>query len=77
MLEPCTPLEHYDYFSGSEVSFALTFLVAALCIPGILFLFAHVFKCKSAMRQLNIRELLPHINVLLTSAHVNKFRCNK
>ena len=34
MLEPCTPLQHYDYFSGSEISFALTFLVTALSIPG-------------------------------------------
>ena len=33
-MESCTPLEHYDYFSGSERSFALTFLAAALCIPG-------------------------------------------
>jgi len=34
MLEPCTPLKTYDYFSGSELSFAFTFLALCSCIPG-------------------------------------------
>ncbi|PVD19871.1 hypothetical protein C0Q70_20364 [Pomacea canaliculata] len=41
--ENCTTLQHYDYFSGSEVSFALSFLVLFLCIPvtfGIMLLMA-------------------------------------
>ncbi|KAL8598120.1 hypothetical protein ACOMHN_030406 [Nucella lapillus] len=32
-LEQCTKLKHYDYFSGSEVSFAVSFLILGLCIP--------------------------------------------
>ncbi|KAK7489239.1 hypothetical protein BaRGS_00019491 [Batillaria attramentaria] len=32
-LEMCTGLNHYDYFSGSEVSFAISFLILFLAIP--------------------------------------------
>ncbi|XP_037076443.1 dual oxidase 1-like [Pollicipes pollicipes] len=34
-IEPCSPARTYDYFSGSEVSFALTFLSAFLAICGL------------------------------------------
>jgi len=34
VIEQCTPTKHYDYFSGSEYSFALSFLALGLCIPG-------------------------------------------
>ncbi|KAK7116278.1 hypothetical protein V1264_001988 [Littorina saxatilis] len=43
VLENCTGLMHYDYFSGSEVSFAVSFLILALAIPatiGIMLLMA-------------------------------------
>lgn len=33
MLEPCTPFETYDYFTGSELSFGFTYTIAALFIP--------------------------------------------
>ncbi|XP_076444374.1 dual oxidase 2-like [Babylonia areolata] len=41
--ENCTRLQHYDYFSGSEVSFAVSFLILALCVPvtiGVMLLMA-------------------------------------
>lgn len=34
IIENCVPWQTYDYFSGSEVSFSLTFLVLALCVPA-------------------------------------------
>ncbi|XP_064609284.1 dual oxidase 2-like [Liolophura sinensis] len=40
-IEPCTEIRRFDYFSGSEVSFALSFLFLGLCVPltiGILLL---------------------------------------
>ncbi|KAK3606272.1 hypothetical protein CHS0354_037948 [Potamilus streckersoni] len=43
VIEQCTPLKYYDYFSGSEVSFALTFFFLGFCIAiafGVLFLLA-------------------------------------
>ncbi|KAK3606293.1 hypothetical protein CHS0354_037969 [Potamilus streckersoni] len=43
VIEKCTPLRHYDYFSGSEVSFALTFVGLGFCIPiafGVLIVLA-------------------------------------
>ncbi|WAR00874.1 DUOX2-like protein [Mya arenaria] len=33
VLEQCTGVQHYDYFSGSEVSFALSFALLALFVP--------------------------------------------
>ena len=33
LLEPCVQFEMYDYFTGSEVSFAMTYVVAFACIP--------------------------------------------
>lgn len=36
-IEKCTSPETYDYFDGSEVSYALTFLCIALFIVGELF----------------------------------------
>lgn len=33
-IENCTRLQHYDYFSGSEVSFPLTFVFLGLCVPA-------------------------------------------
>lgn len=33
-IENCTRLQHYDYFSGSEISFPLTFIFLGLCVPG-------------------------------------------
>ena len=30
VMEQCTELQTYDYFSGSEISFALTFLLVGL-----------------------------------------------
>lgn len=46
VLETCTPLKHYDYFSGSEVSFALSFLALALCIPGTIGIMILMAKMK-------------------------------
>ena len=34
ILENCTTVQYYDYFSGSEASFALSFLLLAVLIPG-------------------------------------------
>ncbi|XP_052282724.1 dual oxidase 2-like isoform X1 [Dreissena polymorpha] len=34
VIEQCTGVKHYDYFSGSEYSFALSYLALGLCIPG-------------------------------------------
>ncbi|KAL3866800.1 hypothetical protein ACJMK2_044068 [Sinanodonta woodiana] len=42
-IEQCTPLQHYDYFSGSEISFTVTFVGLGLCVPiafGVLILMA-------------------------------------
>ncbi|VDH91119.1 Hypothetical predicted protein [Mytilus galloprovincialis] len=33
-IENCTRLQHYDYFSGSEISFPLTFIFLGLCVPA-------------------------------------------
>ncbi|KAK3606296.1 hypothetical protein CHS0354_037972 [Potamilus streckersoni] len=43
VIEKCTRLNHYDYFSGSEVSYALTFVGLGLCVPiafGVLIVLA-------------------------------------
>ena len=45
-LENCTTLQHYDYFSGSEVSFAVSFLALGLVIPGMY----PVAPCRSLSR---------------------------
>ncbi|KAG0712646.1 hypothetical protein GWK47_018008 [Chionoecetes opilio] len=39
--EPCTPPETYDYFSGSEVSYILTFtLVGGACVAMLAWIIA-------------------------------------
>jgi len=47
-MEECSPPESYDYFTGSEVSFALTFLAVGLFAVGKNNHLKHevlVFKC--------------------------------
>ena len=34
IIENCTTIKYYDYFSGSEYSYALSFLALGLVIPG-------------------------------------------
>ena len=43
-LDECTELKTYDYFEGSEVSFALTFLFAGLWAVGKCTLYCEVCK---------------------------------
>ncbi|XP_033750428.1 dual oxidase 2-like isoform X2 [Pecten maximus] len=52
VVENCTTLQHYDYFYGSEASFALTFLFLGLCVPGVVGIMLLMVK----MRQRRIQE---------------------
>lgn len=51
ILDTCTPLKHYDYFSGSEASFALSFLALGLCIPGTIGIMILMAKMKEKKLQ--------------------------
>ncbi|XP_069137726.1 dual oxidase 2-like isoform X3 [Argopecten irradians] len=52
VIENCTNLQHYDYFYGSEASFALSFLFLGLCVPGAIGIMILMVK----MRQKKIQE---------------------
>ena len=39
LLAPCSGLQTYDYFTGSEVSFILSFLALAACCPSKFIMF--------------------------------------
>ncbi|XP_060062787.1 dual oxidase 2-like [Ylistrum balloti] len=52
VIENCTTLQHYDYFYGSEASFALSFLFLGLCVPGTIGIMLFMVK----LRQKRIQE---------------------
>ncbi|XP_070183170.1 dual oxidase 2-like [Littorina saxatilis] len=63
----CTPLQTYDYFSGSEVSFALSFLALFLVVPasiGVLVLLARRRQrhrhSKSAVKSRSYKQRNPN-----------------
>ncbi|BFY98360.1 hypothetical protein BsWGS_01400 [Bradybaena similaris] len=47
IIEICTPLKHYDYFSGSEVSFVLTIVAVILSLPATI----AIMMCMSWQRK--------------------------
>ncbi|XP_053406292.1 dual oxidase 2-like [Mercenaria mercenaria] len=59
VLEKCTPLQHYDYFSGSEASFALSFLALGLCIPGTIGIMILMAKMKERKLMAARRQQAP------------------
>ncbi|KAH3843834.1 hypothetical protein DPMN_117365 [Dreissena polymorpha] len=71
MLQPCTDLRTYDYFSGSEVSFTLTFLVLAACVPVTLLI---MFLLSRHKRQTMYKTRVPPPTLQRTeSANTNEF----
>ncbi|XP_071487821.1 dual oxidase 2-like [Diadema antillarum] len=59
-MEPCTPLQIFDYFTGSEVSYALSYLALGIWIVGcvaVLLILAHVRQHRiQAARKLQHRR---------------------
>ncbi|XP_060604820.1 dual oxidase 1-like [Ruditapes philippinarum] len=72
LLEPCTPLETYDYFTGSEVSFAVTFVVAAACIP-LTFLTMYLLAWHRRNSVFKSRQLQQPLQKT-TSSNMNEFK---
>ncbi|KAL4227481.1 hypothetical protein ACF0H5_012925 [Mactra antiquata] len=72
MLEPCTPLETYDYFDGSQISFAVTYSLVAIFIPVtvlVLYLLS-VHRRKSMI----MSRRLPTPLQRTSSSNMNEFR---
>ncbi|XP_061164792.1 dual oxidase 2-like [Saccostrea echinata] len=60
VIENCTSLQHYDYFSGSGAAFILTFIALGLCVPGTVGIMVCMAKIRAKKMQRGRQRRSPH-----------------
>ncbi|XP_062578537.1 dual oxidase 2-like isoform X2 [Saccostrea cucullata] len=60
IIENCTSVQHYDYFSGSGAAFILTFVALGLCVPGTVGIMVCMAKMRARQMQRGRQRRSPH-----------------